>query len=369
MTWLESLHAESMSHMCFAETMHFSALFATHPPLDERIAALGREYLVRDRVREREQRERAETAADVAAGIGLRPATAAAQTDASRELPPIPFAPAVAAPAMPATAAPLLAASVLAHAGCVDPDRLASAQELHRRLPASASNALLSTAGAQALVYALVAQQNAAPALAKEGFLRQRAPQLVEQVAALGRSLEGLDIAFALPLTELALPRLQLLDVPAQREFLACLQAFAQLDNQLSVFEFALLMMVRKQLGIAPKSRPVRLATSMSSVAIVIAGLLRTGGMEGDRLARTFARLMKTMDAAPPALPSAEFTRLSHMAMGMQVLAGLPLSEKKLLLELAATAVLADGEVRLEEYELLRVVAALLDCPMPLLRV
>ena len=43
------------------------------------------------------------------------------------------------------------------------------------------------------------------------------------------------------------------------------------------------------------------------------------------------------------------------------------MTDKKQVLELAATAVLADAEIRLEEYELLRVVAALLDCPMPLM--
>ena len=68
-----------------------------------------------------------------------------------------------------------------------------------------------------------------------------------------------------------------------------------------------------------------------------------------------------------PALPGLEATRLSQLGRNLYVLGGLPLAEKKTLLELAATAVLADGEVRIDEYELLRGVAALLDCPMPVL--
>lgn len=371
-SWLDSLHAESMSHMCFGETMHFSALFATHPPLDERIALLGKEFLVRDRVRQRELRQREETAAEVAVSKGLAMTPdAGAEPDAPRELPPIPFAPVSphAGPAVAPAAVRAMAALVVEHVGTVDPDQLASAQALHRRLPASASNALMTTSGAQALLYTLVAQQNAATPEAKAEFLQRNEPALVDQVLALGRVLEGLDFAFALPLTEMAVPRLQLLEVPSQRAFLARLQAFAQLDKRLSVFEFALLMLVRKYTGIAPKSRPVHLEACMPEAGIVLAGLLRTGGMEGERLERTYVRLMRTLCATPPGLPSAEFTRLSQLAQSMQRLAGLPMLEKKMLLEVAATAVLADGEIRLEEYELLRVIAALLDCPMPMLRV
>jgi Zn-dependent protease with chaperone function len=367
-SWLSSLHAESMSHMCFGETMHFSALFATHPPLDERIAAIGKEYLVRDRVRQRELRRQEETAGEVASATGLSPVLEVAVPAPAAELPPIAFTAAAAAGADPA--APLAAgAALMGSVGTVDPQRLTSAQELYRRLPAGVSTALTSTTGAQALLYALVARQNGAQVADKTTFLRSQEPDLASQVLELQHLLEGLDVAFALPLTELALPRLDLLEAVRQREFVARLQAFARLDQRLSVFEFALLMMVRKHLGIAPKPRSVKLAACLPTVAVVIACLLRAGSMEGEALERTFRRLMRTVDAAAIALPTAESTRLPHLAMGMQVLAGLALAEKRQLLELAATAVLADAQVRLEEYELLRVVAALLDCPMPLLRV
>jgi Zn-dependent protease with chaperone function len=367
-SWLTSLHAESMSHMCFGETMHFSALFATHPPLDERIAAIGKEYLVRDRVRQRELRRQEETAGEVAAATGLAPVLAASAPAPApapvAELPPIAFT------AAAGTAAPLAAAAAMTESiGTVDPQRLASAQELHRRLPPGVSSALMSTAGAQALLYALVARQNGAQVAEKTAFLRRQEPDLADQVPELQHLLEGLDVAFALPLTELALPRLDLLEAARQRELVARLQAFAGLDQRLSVFEFALLMMVRKHLGITPKPRSVKLAGCLPAVAVVVACLLRAGSMEGEVLERTFRRLMRTVGAAATALPAAELTRLPHLAMGMQVLAGLALPEKRQVLELAATAVLADAQVRLEEYELLRVVAALLDCPMPLLRV
>ncbi len=236
-------------------------------------------------------------------------------------------------------------------------------------MPAGVQHALQSSAGAQALLYALVSRQTAAPATSLQDFLQEKEPTLAPQINALYRVLEGMDLSFSLPLTELALPRLQLLGQVEQREFLARLQALAQLDRRLSTFEFALLILLRKQLHISPKPRAIKLTQCAPTLAVMVATLLRTGGMEGEMLERTYRRLMRTVTATPPVLPAVEFTRLSQFAMGLQLLAGLSLLEKKNVLELAATTVLADAEVRLEEYELLRVVAALLDCPMPLLQV
>lgn len=363
-SWLDNIRAESMSHMCFGETLHFSGLFATHPPLEERIRALGKQYLIRDRARQR-VRQQLETAGGVAYANGVQALAAA-----SGDLPPIPYAQAetvVTAAGLAQLAAP--AAALMARAGTVNPQELASAQALHRRLPAGVQSALQTSTGAQALLYALIARQSAAPPDNLQSFLLEKEPTLAPQINILYRVLEGMDLSFALPLIELALPRLQLLSLLEQREFLARLQALAQLDRRLSTFEFALLMLLRKQLHLSARPHPVKLAQVLPPVAVMVATLLRTGGMEGERLQLTYQRLMRTVTSTPPALPATEFTRLSQFAMGLQRLAGLSLPEKKNVLELAATTVLADAEVRLEEYELLRVVAALLDCPMPLLDV
>lgn len=364
-SWLSNIRAESMSHMCFGETLNFSSLFATHPPLDERIRVLGAEYLALDRVQQRKLRQADETAGATAAQNGLLQSIAPAVQD----LPPIAYVPvgmaALAAAEIAAMPAP--AAALVARTGTVNPRELASAQALHQRLPAAVQQSLLTSEGAQAMLYALMAKQSAAPLETMQAFLQEQEPALQARVNSLYRTLEGMDLCFALPLTELALPRLQVLSPLLQREFLARLQAFAQLDRRLSTFEFALLMLLRKQLHPRIAVRPVKLAACAPTIAVVVAVLLRTGGMEGAVLERTYQRLMRTVSTTPPPLPEPGFTRLSQLAMGLQLLSGLSQPDKKNVLELAATAVLADAAVRLEEYELLRVVAALLDCPMPML--
>ncbi|MDF3030351.1 MAG: protease [Moraxellaceae bacterium] len=361
-SWLINWHAESMSHMCFAETLGFSSWLATHPPLEKRIAVLGRHYLVRDRARQRERLRRTQTAAEVAAMQGF------ASREGSMDLAPISYVfgdepVTVRAPGL-AAAGP---AALVAKAGTVNPRELASAQALYRRLPPGVQQALESCEGAHALMFALLAWQSTAPARVVENHLESKVPALKERVCNLWCLLEGLDNSFALPLTELAQPRLQMMDAVSLRELLARLQELAKLDRQLSTFEFALLMLLRKQLQPAAGVSPLRLAQCLPVVAVLVATLMRTGGMAGDRLEQGYLRLMRTLTSEPPLLPPPDLTSLAHLARHLTVLGGLPLADRKILLELAATAVLADAAVRLEEYELLRVVAALLDCPMPIL--
>lgn len=366
-SWLDNLRAESMSHMCFAETLYFSSLFATHPPLEERIRALGNHYLVRDRARQRELQRQVQTAGEVAAQQGL-------VADAPvGELAPVAYIPAAGLSGLDSATAggmeALTPAALVARAGTVNPRELASAQELFRRLPPGVQQALESCEGSQALLYALVARQNQVTVAVLQTFLRQHEPALHERVNGLFRVLEGLDASFALPLTELALPRLQLMTPEAQRALLGRLQEFARLDRRISTFEFALLMLLRKQLLVSKRARPVKLEQCLPAVSVVIATLLRVGSLDGEKLERSYARLMRTISTAAPPLPAPGSTGFVPFAKGLQILEGLPLQDKRNVLELAATAVLADAQVRQEEYELLRVVAAFLGCPMPMLDV
>lgn len=381
-SWLQGGYADKMSHMCFAETLSFSALLATHPPLDERIAILGKHYLVRDRARQRARRHVEETAADVAGIQGLPPPAAGMLAEdvplpGPRELAPIPFDPvpagtvaalaveaAVVAAGATAATAPV---RLVARAGTVNPAELASAQALLRRLPPAVLQGLETCEGAQALLYALTARHCTAPAAAVQQFLATEVPALAARAGILYRVLEGLDLSFSLPLVELALPRLQLLAPADLRALMERLQRLAQLDQRLSTFEFALLVLLRKQLQLLPAPRPVKLAQCAPAIAVVVATLLRAGGMRGEVLERTFPRLLRTVVTPPPALPAAADTGLGRLARLLHQFRGLSLAERKTLLELAATAVLADAEVRIDEYELLRVVAGMLDCPMPVL--
>ena len=369
-SWLRNLHAEDMSHLCFGETLHFSSLLATHPPLEERIRLLGAEYLVRGRARQRALRQQQERVAD-RVGEGV-PAVATGLAAGPVELPVIPYVPPVAGRATPALAgtgeaAAGQAVTLLSRAGTVNPAELASAAELYRRLPDGVKNALQTSTGASSLLFALVSRQNALPVPELVSFLKARMASQEAEVLRLYAQLEGLEIRFALPLTELALPRLQVLSVQEQKAVFARLQLLSRLDRRISTFEFALLMLMRKQLLPPVRPRHVSLEGCVEVVSLVVAILLHAGTLDDEGRKRTHGRLMRIVSPVVVAMPVVGASRFSHLAREAQKLAGLSIHDRRLVLELAATAVLADAEVGLEEYELLRVVAALLDCPMPLL--
>lgn len=369
-SWLHNLHAEDMSHLCFGETLRFSNLLATHPPLEQRIRVLGAEYLVRGRVRQRALREKQEKVVDRAPN-DLRAEDKAPAV--VKDLPLIPFVgagnPSVVeqvATAGIALAVSHQAITMLARTGKVNPAELASAVELHRRLPDGIKKALQTSVGAQSLLFALVAKQNHLAMPQLTAFLGEHLPDMQQDILRIHAQLEGLGMRFALPLTDLALPRLQVMPVSEQKMLFSRLQQVARLDQRISTFEFALLMLLRKQLQ-RSKPRPVKLEKCMEGVSLVIAILLHAGGLRDQELERMQARLMRTMAPAIMPLPVVGAARFSHLAREVQIMAGLPFNERKQVLELAATAVLADAEVQLEEYELLRVVSSLMDCPMPLL--
>ena len=372
-SWMHNLHAEDMSHLCFGETLKFSSLLATHPPLEDRIRIIGPGYLARGRVRQRALQQRQERVAD-RVQEDFAPVEGASGL-VTNELPAIPYVmpggvAVMAGEVIAGGVSPELsvqAITLLSRAGTVNPAELASAVELHRRLPEAIKTALQTSTGAQSLLFALVARQNGLPSQELASFLRKRMPGLEREVMQLHSQLDGLSIRFALPLTELALPRLQVMSVVEQKELFARLQLFARLDKRISTFEFALLMLMRKQLLPTAKARPVKLENCIDVVSLVLAIILHTGGMSGEKLERTHARLMRTVTSRVLELPAVGSSRFSQLAREVQTLAGLPVNDRRLVLELAATAVLADAMVNLEEYELLRVVAALMDCPMPLL--
>src|SRR5690606_26719506 len=83
---LNTMHAEDMSHMCFGDTVpfHLRSLLATHPPIDERLAALGPQWLTRARVRARQAGEQAGTpASSVPAGSSAFVGSSVAAADAA----------------------------------------------------------------------------------------------------------------------------------------------------------------------------------------------------------------------------------------------------------------------------------------------
>lgn len=244
---------------------------------------------------------------------------------------------------------------------------LLSAQRLHQNLPVEVTRALQTSTGAKAVLFALLAQhQHCDPAALNSFFADQQSfGQWVEQ---LRQQLQSLDERFALPVVELAIPRLSLLDSESAKSFLVELRRFVLLNQQVSVLEFALLKLIEQQFQPAgPVFRTHGLDKLAQPVAQLVATLLEHGAHSPAEREAVYQQLLTPVLLNVPPMPAPEQRSLKELDRSLRQFRYLSPDGKKALINLAAQTIQSDGVLMLAEYELLRVIAALLACPLPLL--
>jgi len=370
-SWLQGAHAESVSHLCFGEVLPMRRWLATHPPLDERIESICPGFMARMQQQPRtvplavplaSPLERPEFLPDGLLGFHGSPvgtplrAAAAAEVTEPDEAEPIPFDGVYAGVA------------VDGRVGGMQVEDLRSAAWLHRQLPVELTRALQSATGAKAALYALMARFSAVPPEIVAERLAA-APALSRWVLRLDELLQGLDDRFALPVVDLCLARLNAPDPAAAALLIADLRGLTgHSGHPSSVFGYVLLKRVEQQLEPSPAPRhDYSLDARRDDAACLIAALLEFGSHDHADRRLVFQRIMTGLGEGRVAAPAAG-EPLAMLDKALQRLRALNPEGKRRLLEACALAVESDGRLQVREYALLRVTAALLDCPMPLLQ-
>jgi Zn-dependent protease with chaperone function len=349
-------YAEEMSHMFFGESISLGlgGLFATHPPLEERIRRIRPGFVPR---RYREARP------------PVAPGTEEANA-AKASVPPVVSGLAGArAGRSPAESALLV--------GALDPAKIDYAARLLASLAAPLRESLRSAEGAAAAVLALMlpaAQEERlrqAKLLQAAGFgaLAARALAATEHTRSLGP-------AFHLPIIDLALPALRAAPDSVRKELVGAVQTLVQADQRVTLHEFVVLSLLQDQLAQKSKSAvsgsrklgqlKLEAATLLSLVAragaageakeveVKVRAALQAGakemGFPQDDLAQSLAGARLTLDSSGAAL--AALKRLAPL-------------QKALLMKGLFAAAGADGAIRIAEAELMRLTGAVLDCPLP----
>ncbi len=326
-TLIANRFAEDMSHMYFGDSvrLRLASLYATHPPLEERIRRVLPGF---DPARYRASR--------------VEPAAAEAGDDRRRQ----------AAAALLATMAaasrgqraddtsqawghtPQAAAALV---GQVDPGKVQVAQRLLDALPADMRTALREPAGAREVVLQMVSRRPGA-----------------------GR----LPPALRLPVLDMALPALKRMDDAERGSFLASVEGVVRADRRLTLHEFVLLAMLRSQLAPKPRVAAVRasLAARRSAATVLLTLIALASGNEPRE---AFEAGAAQLGFAGAELPGRETLTLEAVQGSLDALRDLsPADQQRLVAGLFAAAT-ADGRIRLGEAELLRLVGAVLECPLP----
>ncbi|MGN6707422.1 MAG: M48 family metallopeptidase [Rhodanobacter sp.] len=345
---LQAANKQEVAHMLFGEAGSFNALFATHPPLLERIRALEPGF----------------KEADLA-----RMATAMQQEAAAPAPAPAPAG----APGVPGLPLPPVLNGVLAGSVAAAPafQRAAAVQQA---MPAGLDEAVQQPESALAVMLALALSPAAELQPAQRRIVADAFGDDVQRtVQAQASAVAALAPIARLPLVSLAFPALKQLPDGRQQTLLRVLDDLVKVDGRVDINEYCLARLLRIHLQEArsPRSAPVdgvkKLPAVRDSVILVCTIVAAAGSSDeaGARRAWLFAMQQafpgEAIEWSP--LPAAWQAPLER---ALEELDELSPTAKELVIQALLRAIHTDGQVSVEEAELLRVICASLHCPVPL---
>ena len=351
---LQDTHAEKqINHMLFGEgKKSFSQLWATHPPLMDRIKALE---------------------------PGFNPDEVAALQRKYVDSPPNGMAEDAAlglvgpTPATPAPHVSVTPSHVVSRVGTFSPDDLARGAALSSQLAPDLRR--------------LAAQRSTAVPLVLALLLDSSEPVRDRQLALIGARLTSHDAAAVAQLypSVASVPPLQRIPLVsiaasnlvahprARRDALASLfDELALADGTFTVFEYCLTRVVssylRDSLDPAGRARPGRATVTQlqDAASTLLAVVAAAGNDTHDGATRAYAAGLAALGVASrPFTPPSDFVAALDAVWGP--LDSLDPEHKRPLIEAITAAVAEDGVLTVAETELLRTACALLHCPLPAL--
>ncbi len=363
---LSASNRQEVAHMLFGEPGRFSRLFATHPPLPERIRALGVPY----DEKEIEQLSRA----------WMHPQRARRGEDASASIsgfmPTI--AVAAAAAATPVTLPrsdrpmPLDASRLGERIGQPQAHDMHAAGQLQRQLPDALRQATQDATGALELVLALAVDDN--PQVRDAQLLQvdnSFGSGTAEGVEALLPPLSILHPMLHLPLVALSFPQLKRQPRPRLESLVETLQAMVNADQRVDLHEYCLVKLVRQMLadaldpsgGFVPGA--LRLRQVDTEYATLCAIVARQGHDDDDAARRAWARGMNEALPNTRSVYTVPDDWQPALDRALERIDRIRPFDKQLVVRGLAEAITEDQQVNLAEAELLRVICASLHCPLP----
>jgi hypothetical protein len=263
------------------------------------------------------------------------------------------------------------AAESAALVGTLDAGKLDYASRLLAAMPPALRDALRDVDGAGAAMVALLIAPK--PEVAEQQLAAvKRATTLAERTWGLLPHTRDLALGFHLPVIDLALATVKPAPEATKTQLVAALEAAAFADRRVSLHEFVVLTLVRDQL--APRAKPGAAAKKIAELAGAAATVLALVVHSGTRADATGAR-QDAVGAAlragtqilglPDDAPRKASLNLAAARTALESLKELAPMQKAVLVKGLFAAVTADGTIRVHEAGLMRLVGAVLDCPLP----
>ena len=361
-TEVDNRFAEDVAHMFFGQgiRVRMGGMFDTHPQIEERMRRVSPGFQHGPYRSRRPLPEAADAGAPLAPDGAVAFATSGAMPSGGRA-------------ADIGMAWGRSAADSVALVGSMDAGRMQGAQRQLAALPVGLRERLRDPVGARAALIALLlaprdavmSSQIAAARAAGAGAVFDEAAQLAPQVHQLGP-------AFQLAIVDLALPAVKAATRAQQEELVLALEAVINADRRVSLHEYVMLTLVQSQLVVSP-GYPVSRYKKLDEVrdpALLLIGLCaqagcRPGPQSLEEGAAAFRAGAQALGFEGAAMPGRKMLGLEAVRAALAVLRELAPMPKALLIKGLFATVIADGSIRVIEAALMRMVGAVLDCPLP----
>jgi Zn-dependent protease with chaperone function len=350
---------EQVAHMLF--THGARSLFATHPPLLERLQALD-PSINKDRLESLKRQAVKAWQADEA-----REATPASAAN-PREAMPLAGGTGAGVPA--AVAVPAAAALIAATAGDPAPRHIDHAMALRRALPPVLRASAEDPKTAQAVLLSIVIYADHAVRERRLDFINERlGPGItarVREVAPVSANLAPLQ---RLPAVLQLMPALRALPPPDRLVFTQVLRELVRLDGGLTVFEYALEKLVVRALLALEDPRPphgrLTLEECTHELGVVFSVLARSGAHDAQQARQSYeAGMASLLPRHRPGYGTID-DWVAPFDEALDRLCQLQAPAKQLLVEALVRTIAHDALLAPSEAELLRAICAVLECPLP----
>ena len=338
---IESPAAPESSHLFFGQALSsgINSLFATHPPLAERIKILDPSW----------------QGAMVEGSAGPAPGRHAAAAG---------FAGAGAAPAV----------SAVDQMGQISGAHLDYAAQLLREIPKSVNDAAHDSFSARAVVYALLLDTDPNARQLQLALLDAKGePGVADLTRKLTPEIESLGTGHRLPLIDLALPALRELSASQYDRFKGVVQDLVEADQRIDLFEWTLQRILLTHLapsfeGVRPPRKKLRSIAQLRQVLeVILSTLARAGELSESAGQQLLNRLGDTLVHGELRLLPPDEVGLVPLDKALEFAASLDPKAKERVLRACAAVIAADGEVAEPEAEFFRAIGDSLGCPVPLL--
>jgi Zn-dependent protease with chaperone function len=359
---LVAADAEQAAHMFFAEGL--SRVFATHPPILERIRELDPQFDPRELEAAAAQPDQAPTAAEVGGQGGAGSAGLAAAGGLGAAVP------GAAGVGVGAATSNSPSSHFATQVGQPDMAHIVHAQAVRLALPTAIRELTESPGGAQALVIALLVSND--PAVRDQQLAMLAKSANAASLAVIQRVIplaQALDPMLRLPALQRAFPALRRSTVPQRKALAQLATELIHADARIDVFEFCLAKLLETllndELDATTPHGTVTLEAAANEIALLFAVCAQIGTQD-ERVARESYEVgLATVlpMRRPPYAPVADWAR--KLSAALPRLEDLHPFAKKALIEGLVKTIANDEVLMEEEAELLRTVCALLHCPLP----